>query len=138
MVTIVAYTISIGGVPILELIGAAILGVLIALIPVAMIINATTIVVSDRELIITRGPLSLSSKKKLLAVEIEGLHVKAERGGQSGHATFHLRAMLTGADKPKLLMRFGRNNENAFFMGKVIFGKLGLPGQVMFLGTGSS
>jgi len=133
--TIVAYTISVGGVPISELIGAAVLGVLIALIPVAMIINVTTITIGGGEMVITRGPLSLSSRKQLRADEIEGLHVKAERGQKSGSTTFNLRAMLTGTDKPRLLMRFGRDNETAFFMGKLIFGRLGLPGELTFVGV---
>ena len=135
-ITIIGYTISVGGVPVSELIGAGILGLGVLLIPVSMIVNATLITVNEQELIVTRGPLSLSRTKKLLAVEIENLHVKAWVGQKSG-MSFHLRASLHGEDKPKVLIRLNRDHEPGYYVGNLIYGKLGLHGEVGFVGGGN-
>jgi len=134
--TVVLWAVGAGGVPVSELVGAGVIGVLVLLVPVAMIVNATVITVNDGELIVVRGPLSLSRTKRLRASEIENLHVKAERGQQSGKASFHLRAMLTGVDAPEVLVRLHRDHEPGYYIGNLIYARLGRPGEVGFVGTG--
>ena len=140
VIIVVAYAAVSGGFPISEIIVAAVIGLLILIIPLAMIINTTTITVSCSELIAARGPLSLSRTRRLTTDEIENLHVKAETnansGGSSGNIRYHLRAVLTGEEEPVVLARLGKDYEAGYYIGNMIYEKLGLTDEVGFVGSG--
>lgn len=137
VVTVAGHAISVGGYPASEVIAATVIGALVLLFPVAMILNATTITVGDRELVVTRGPLSLSRTRRLRVDEIENLHVKGESGQQSGNLSFQLRAALEGVEKPLVLARLWRDHEVGYYLGNAIYERLGWPGEVGFVGTGN-
>ena len=139
-IIIVAYGVSSGGFPTSEIIVAAVIGLLILVVPLALIINTTTITLKYPELIANRGPLSLLRTKRLRTDAIENLHVKAETnsnaGGSSGNIRYHLRATLKGEEEPIILARLGKDYEAAYYIGNKIYEKLGLSGEVGFVGSG--
>lgn len=138
VIIIVGYGISVGGFPASDFIPIAIIGVAFLILPLALIINATTITVSYRELVAARGPLSLSRTKRLRADEIENLHVKAETNGtqSSRGVKYRLRAALTGVEEPVVLARLGKDYEAGYYIGNMIAEKIGLSGEVGFVGSG--
>lgn len=140
VIIVVAYAVSSGGFPASEIIVTAVIGLLILVVPLALIINTTTITVKYPELMATRGPLSLVQTRRLRTDAIENLHVKAETnsntGGSSGNIRYHLRATLTGKEDPIVLARLGKDYEAAYYIGNKIYEKLGLSGEVGFVGSG--
>ncbi|MCP4677434.1 MAG: hypothetical protein GY854_18355 [Deltaproteobacteria bacterium] len=123
--TILIYSFAVGGVPFSEIAGAGVIFTILFYVGVAKYINVTTLTVNDSEVVVSRGPVRLSSKKHFPIDQIVGFRIKVHVG--KSRSSFSVVTTLTQARKPKRIIYCNRNLEIADFYKIVLSRRLGLP-----------
>ncbi len=123
--TILIYSFAQSGVSITQFAVVTAITAIGVYVGVSKVINVTTVWVSESEMVIARGPMPLSSTKRLPTDQFVGLQMKVHVNKNS--QSYSLVASLDGARKPRRLVGFSRDLDRAKYYKSVLSRRLGLP-----------